>query len=564
MKTILVVDDDRMILRLAREALKEEALGYAVRTAQNGEEALKIIQSEPVDLVMTDLKMPGMDGFALLSHMNGRHRDIPVIVMTGYGSPEISRRLQRKGVFDTIEKPFEIDALRGKIAEAFNGDSKGFIHGFTLPNFLQAVQVEEKTITLRVGSQGRVGYLHIHEGDLIDADVQTRKGLTAAHEILQWSDPEIEMQGLRSRKRTIRMPLMRLLLESSQRRDESCGFPGEEDPLQRGIFMAEAHHFKAAHKLLTEVLKKTPRRADAWFWYSRIVVNPKSIEAALGNAAKLTRDAPHVKEEQDRFRKAKPALEGEAVRRCPFCWAPISTRFVECGICRSHLSVQPALFASPLTADKKVMERAIERYTRVVARERNTTAYYYLSMAHLNAGRWEEALHLFHKLVNLAPERKVFSYQLRRLLDHMASRESDGTAQAETPAPEAPPADAEGRRKRILVVEDSPTTRKVIAITLGQQGYEVIEAKDGLEALGKLNDRSPHLILLDIVLPRMDGYAILDIIRKQEQFRNVPVILLTSKDGVLSKWKGRWAGSTAYLTKPFDPKKLVATIEKHL
>ncbi len=564
MKTILVVDDDRMILRLAREALKGDSLGYAVRTARNGKDALKIIQSEPVDLVLTDLKMPEMDGYALLSHMNGRHLDIPVIVMTGYGSPEIARLLQRKGVFDTIEKPFEIDALRGKISDAFNGDSKGIIHGFTLPNFLQAVQVEEKTITLRVSSQGRVGYLHIHEGDLIDADVQTRKGLAAAHEILQWPDPQIEMQGLRSRTRTIRMPLMRLLLESSQQRDESRGFPGDEDPLQRGIFMAEAHHFKAAHQLLTDVLKKTPRCADAWFWYSRIIVNPKSIEAALGNAAKLTRDAPHVREEQDRFRRAEPALEGDAVRRCPFCWAPIATRFVECGICRFHLSVQPGLFASPPTVDGKVMESAIERYTRVVARERNTTAYYYLSMAHLNAGHWDEALHLFHKLVNLAPERKSFSYQLRRLLDHMASREPDGTARTESPPPEGPATETEGRGKRILVVEDSPTTRKVIAITLGQQGYEVIEAKDGLEALGKLNDRPPHLVLLDIVLPGMDGYAILDIIRKQERFRNVPVILLTSKDGVLSKWKGRWAGSTAYLTKPFDPGKLVATIEKHL
>lgn len=564
MKTILVVDDDRMILRLAQEALKGEAAGYAVRTARNGEEALKIIQSEPVDLVLTDLKMPVMDGYELLSRMNGRFRDIPVIVMTGYGSPEIAGHLRRKGIHDYIEKPFEIEALKGKIADAFNGDSKGFIHGFTLPNFLQAVQVEEKTITLRVSAKGRVGYLHIQRGDLIGAEAQTLVGLDAVQEILQWPDPQIEMQGLRSQERTIRMPLMRVLLEFSQRRDEGSDASGDGDPLQRAIFMAEAHHFKAAHKRLTDILQSTPRCADAWLWYSRIIVNPKSIQTALRNAAKLTGNAPYVLEERDRFEKARPALGDEAIRRCPFCWAPISTRLIKCPICRSHLSVQPALFASKRLADAKVTETAIERYTRVVARERNTTAYYYLSMAHLNVGHWEEALHLFHKLSNLAPERKVFSYQLRRLLDHMASREPDGAAPAETLPVKAPATDADGRRKRILVVEDSPTTRKVIVITLVQQGYEVIEAGDGLEALGKLNEHPPHLILLDLVLPRMDGYAILDVIRKQAQFRDLPVILLTSKDGVLSKWKGRWAGSTAYLTKPFNPKKLVETIEKHL
>jgi twitching motility two-component system response regulator PilG len=209
------------------------------------------------------------------------------------------------------------------------------------------------------------------------------------------------------------------------------------------------------------------------------------------------------------------------------------------------------------------MAAAIDRYNRVVARERNLIAYYFLSMAHLNAGHWEEGLNLFHKMANLAPERKVFAYQLRRLLEHMASREPESAVRIEALSPWET-LDTENQRKRILVVEDSPTTRKVIAITLGQQGYEIIEARDGFEALSKLNDRRPHLILLDLVLPRIDGYAILDIIKKHDQFRHVPVILLTAKDGVLSRWKGRRAGSTAYLTKPFDPKKLVATVEKHI
>ena len=119
-------------------------------------------------------------------------------------------------------------------------------------------------------------------------------------------------------------------------------------------------------------------------------------------------------------------------------------------------------------------------------------------------------------------------------------------------------------RRKILVVEDSSTIRKVISITLSQKGYEIIEAGDGLEALSRLNEIKPDLILLDIILPKMDGYQILSIIRDNPEFKNIPVIMLTSKDGIINKVKGKIAGSSAYLTKPFDPAQLVETIERHI
>ena len=118
--------------------------------------------------------------------------------------------------------------------------------------------------------------------------------------------------------------------------------------------------------------------------------------------------------------------------------------------------------------------------------------------------------------------------------------------------------------KKVLVVEDSPTTRKVIALTLTQKGYMVIEAQDGMEALSRLSEEKPDLILLDIILPRMDGYKILSIIKENEELKNTPVIMLTSKGGILNKVKGKLAGSTAYLTKPFEPKDLIKTVEKYL
>ena len=118
----------------------------------------------------------------------------------------------------------------------------------------------------------------------------------------------------------------------------------------------------------------------------------------------------------------------------------------------------------------------------------------------------------------------------------------------------------------ILVVEDSPTTRKVIAITLTRNGYKVIEAGDGLEALSKLNEgpQPPDLIMLDVILPKMDGYKILSIIKGNEEFKDIPVIMLTSKDGFLNKMKGKMAGSAAYLTKPFDPDQMLQEIKRHI
>ena len=87
---------------------------------------------------------------------------------------------------------------------------------------------------------------------------------------------------------------------------------------------------------------------------------------------------------------------------------------------------------------------------------------------------------------------------------------------------------------------------------------------DGIEAVNHLNDTKPDLILLDIILPRMDGYKVLSIVRENPDLRNVPVIMLTSRDGLLNKVRGKMAGSTAYLTKPFEPKKLLETIQKYL
>jgi len=116
----------------------------------------------------------------------------------------------------------------------------------------------------------------------------------------------------------------------------------------------------------------------------------------------------------------------------------------------------------------------------------------------------------------------------------------------------------------VLVVDDSPTVRKIVQLTLQREHMQVVTAADGLSALAAVADASPDLILLDIMLPRMDGYNICQVIRKNLAYRDLPIIMLSGKDGIFDKMRGRLAGSSDYITKPFDSSDLVQTVKRYL
>ncbi len=116
----------------------------------------------------------------------------------------------------------------------------------------------------------------------------------------------------------------------------------------------------------------------------------------------------------------------------------------------------------------------------------------------------------------------------------------------------------------VLVVDDSPTVRKIVQITLQREHIRVVTAGDGLSALAAVSDTYPDLILLDIMLPRMDGYNICHLVRNNPEYRDLPIIMLSGKDGIFDKMRGKLAGSTEYMTKPFDSTELVQTVRRYL
>jgi len=115
----------------------------------------------------------------------------------------------------------------------------------------------------------------------------------------------------------------------------------------------------------------------------------------------------------------------------------------------------------------------------------------------------------------------------------------------------------------VLVVDDSATIRRSAETMLANEGYTVISAENGFEALSKITRHHPDLIFVDIMMPRLDGYQTCAIIKNNNEFRNTPVVMLTSKDGLFDKARGRVVGSDQYLTKPFTREELLGAVKQH-
>ena len=116
--------------------------------------------------------------------------------------------------------------------------------------------------------------------------------------------------------------------------------------------------------------------------------------------------------------------------------------------------------------------------------------------------------------------------------------------------------------RRVLVIDDSNTIRRSAEIFLKQGGHEVMLAEDGFDALAKVNDAQPDLIFCDILMLRLDGYQTCAIIKRNEKYSSIPVVMLSSKDGVFDKARGRMVGSQDYLTKPFTKDQLLQAVQQ--
>ncbi|MBU0728598.1 MAG: response regulator [Proteobacteria bacterium] len=230
MDNVLIVDDDEGFLLSLEDLLKGSSQPFSVLTANNGKEASSILDSVSINLVVTDLKMPEMDGFDLLANISSAHPDVPVIVMTAYGTPEMENRLKDMGAFQYIEKPIDFNILLKKISDGLFACSKGHIDGISLPSFMQLLQLDKKTCTLTVTSKNRTGMLFFQQGELTNASTNGLKSLEAAMEISSWEQTKIEIINIcKNQNKTIDVPLGFILIESARLKDERENKPADDE-----------------------------------------------------------------------------------------------------------------------------------------------------------------------------------------------------------------------------------------------------------------------------------------------------------------------------------------------
>ncbi len=221
MKNVLIVDDEDSFLLSLTDMFKDCGGKFDILTAGDGKQAIKILEKENVSLVVTDLKMPELDGFGLLSHMSKTTPNTPVIVMTAFGTPDMEDQILDMGAFQYIEKPIEFDLLLTKINEGLTAGTTGHVAGISTASFLQLLEMERKTCTLTIQSEGRRGNLYFKQGELINATTDEHEGQDAAFHIIGWDNVEIDILNMcRKRKKVIDVPMGYILIESARLKDE--------------------------------------------------------------------------------------------------------------------------------------------------------------------------------------------------------------------------------------------------------------------------------------------------------------------------------------------------------
>ncbi len=285
MKKILIVDDEAPFLLSLKDGLSVHNEDFTVLTAGNGQEAVNLLEQTQVDLLVTDLKLPVMDGFELLAYVTRNNPSLSVIVMTAFGTPDIEKRLAETNAIGYLEKPLDFDVLEKTIFDALKAGSHSIIRGIGLATFLQLVIMEKKTCTLKISALGSTGYLYIRQGKLLDAETETTTGMAAALDIVAWDQAEIEMDGIcRKKSGPITSSIDFLLMEAFRLKDE------RQESKQRAIPRQKARSrekvSRASLEALLDYLKRsTDFREYAIFDDKHFTLHKSPGECSIANLA---------------------------------------------------------------------------------------------------------------------------------------------------------------------------------------------------------------------------------------------------------------------------------------
>jgi len=240
---------------------------------------------------------------------------------------------------------------------------------------------------------------------------------------------------------------------------------------------------------------------------------------------------------------------------CPFCSAEEEAQAFVCGSCRTMLTLSDLeMLLAHQDADQEILRQAVERMEEEKnRRDFSIEELKLLAIGQINLKNLRQGCAYLEEASQINPNDVVLSSQVNSLKIRLAEIEDQQSVHDSMP-----------KNRKILVVDDSATVRKLISSKLEKSGHEVFCAIDGIDALEKIKETVPDLILLDINMPRMDGYQVCKLIRSNDETKDVPIVMISGKDGFFDKVRGRMAGTTGYITKPFGPETLMRMLETYI
>ena len=223
LKKVLIVDDEETLTWSMARSLSKDKDNYEVLIANNGSEALNFLEKNKIDLVISDIRMPDINGLDLLVKIKKEYPQTKVIIMTAYGSADVQKEANQRGSLYYVEKPFEISDLR-KIIIDLIGKKKGFrgkVFGLQLTDIIQINCLSRLTTALIITRNGEKGVIYLNEGEIIHAECGEQKGTDAFYKILGWQEGEfVSNVGTSPPVQTIYQNWEHLLVEAMRRNDD--------------------------------------------------------------------------------------------------------------------------------------------------------------------------------------------------------------------------------------------------------------------------------------------------------------------------------------------------------
>lgn len=450
-----------------------------------------------------------------------------------------------------------------------------------LDTLQDAAHTNEAAFSINSGENN--GTIQIKNGEVVAARAGQLTGNGALLCLLHWRPATIKQSDIDEKQEknvslTLKEVERNLKLYPTVTLDPA-GDLDDSKSLSKAILLIHQFNYHPAFDLLTEIIRNNRFNYLAWLWISRLLLKQDSISKSISEAVKWGGHEPEIISEKNRIRLGLYKLEKGKVKRCHFCWTILNIDEQSCPYCKSLQTISQQL--SKLNPRKNVILDAANHYVNALKEDkRNISIASSLALAFYNTADFSTALKYLEYIEKLAPEEvsnKNDIATIKTLLAEKSDRPqnnivAESTQPTEKPAarpqaqskPYSSTAKAEKDGARILVVEDSPTAQKVINMVLVREGYTIIPAANGSEALQKAKESIPHLVLLDVMLPDTNGYDVLENLRKIEKFKETPVVMLTGRKGSMDRARGITAGTSDYLTKPFDPKKLTSTIKRYI